>query len=262
MAKGYKEVTLLGQNVDSYRWNISKKGEILDQSIPTTNFAQLLELVAEVSPQLRVRFSTSHPKDMTDDVIHSMSKYNNICKYIHLPVQSGNSNVLKRMNRGYTREWYMERIESIRQIIPDCAVSTDIITGFCDETDLEHKDTLSLMQWAKFDYAYMFFYSERPKTLAQRKFEDNVPLSEKKRRLQEVIEIQRNNSLSSNQKSIGKTFEVLIEGFSKKSDEMLCGRTTKNAMVVFPKEKFKPGQYVNVTIESCTPGTLIGKVNS
>lgn len=260
--KGYKEVTLLGQNVDSYRWNISKKGEILDQSIPTTNFAQLLELVAEVSPQLRVRFSTSHPKDMTDDVIHSMSKYNNICKYIHLPVQSGNSNVLKRMNRGYTREWYMERIESIRQIIPDCAISTDIITGFCDETDLEHKDTLSLMQWAKFDYAYMFFYSERPKTLAQRKFEDNVPLNEKKRRLQEVIEIQRNNSLSSNQKSIGKTFEVLIEGFSKKSDEMLCGRTTKNAMVVFPKEKFKPGQYVNVTIESCTPGTLIGKVNS
>ena len=258
--KGYKEVTLLGQNVDSYRWNISKKGEVIDANTPTTNFAQLLELVAEVSPELRVRFSTSHPKDMTDDVIVSMSKYENICNYIHLPVQSGNSGVLKRMNRGYTREWYIERIKSIRNIIPDCGISTDIITGFCDESDQEHLDTLSLMKWAEFDYAYMFFYSERPKTLAERKFEDNVPLKLKKERLNDVIEIQRENSLINNNKSIGKTYKVLIEGFSKKSKEMLNGRTAKNAMVVFPKENFQPGQYVNVLIEKCTVGTLIGKV--
>ena len=258
--KGYKEVTLLGQNVDSYRWNISKKGEVIDANTPTTNFAQLLELVAKVSPELRVRFSTSHPKDMTDDVIVSMSKHENICNYIHLPVQSGNSGVLKRMNRGYTREWYIERIKSIRNIIPDCGISTDIITGFCDESDQEHLDTLSLMKWAEFDYAYMFFYSERPKTLAERKFEDNVPLKLKKERLNDVIEIQRENSLINNNKSIGKTYKVLIEGFSKKSKEMLNGRTTKNAMVVFPKENFQPGQYVNVLIEKCTVGTLIGKV--
>ena len=181
--KGYKEVTLLGQNVDSYRWNISKKGEIIDSNTPTTNFAQLLELVAKVSPELRVRFSTSHPKDMTDDVVISMSKYENICNYIHLPVQSGNSNVLKRMNRGYSREWYMNRINSIRQIIPDCGISTDIITGFCNETDQEHQDTLSLLKWAEFDNAYMFFYSERPKTLAERKFEDDVPLAMKKTKI-------------------------------------------------------------------------------
>ena len=258
--KGYKEVTLLGQNVDSYRWNISKKGEVIDANTPTTNFAQLLELVAKVSPELRVRFSTSHPKDMTDDVIVSMSNHENICNYIHLPVQSGNSGVLKRMNRGYTREWYIERIKSIRNIIPDCGISTDIITGFCDESDQEHLDTLSLMKWAEFDYAYMFFYSERPKTLAERKFEDNVPLKLKKERLNDVIEIQRENSLINNNKSIGKTYKVLIEGFSKKSKEMLNGRTTKNAMVVFPKENFQPGQYVNVLIEKCTVGTLIGKV--
>ena len=214
--KGYKEVTLLGQNVDSYRWNISKKGEIVDSNTPTTNFAQLLELVAKVSPELRVRFSTSHPKDMTDDVVISMSKYENICNYIHLPVQSGNSNVLKRMNRGYSREWYMNRINSIRQIIPDCGISTDIITGFCNETDQEHQDTLSLLKWAEFDNAYMFFYSERPKTLAERKFEDDVPLAIKKQRLNDVIEAQRINSLLNNNKSIGKTYKVLIEGLFKK----------------------------------------------
>ena len=258
--KGYKEVTLLGQNVDSYRWNISKKGEIIDSNTPTTNFAQLLELVAKVSPELRVRFSTSHPKDMTDDVVISMSKYQNICNYIHLPVQSGNSNVLKRMNRGYSREWYMNRINSIRQIIPDCGISTDIITGFCNETDKEHQDTLSLLKWAEFDNAYMFFYSERPKTLAERKFEDDVPLAIKKQRLNDVIEAQRINSLLNNNKSVGKTYKVLIEGYSKKSKEMFCGRTTRNAMVVFPKENFKPGEYVNVKIEDCTVGTLIGKV--
>lgn len=260
LQKGYKEVTLLGQNVDSYRWNITKKGEIIDTETPTTNFAQLLELVAKVSPELRVRFSTSHPKDMTDDVIISMSKHENICDYIHLPVQSGNSSVLKRMNRGYTREWYMDRINSIRNIIPDCGISTDIITGFCNETDEEHLETLSLMKWAEFDYAYMFFYSERPKTLAERKYEDDVPLLIKKQRLNDVIEFQRVNSLLNNNNSIGKTYKVLIEGFSKKSKEMLGGRTSKNAMVVFPKENFKPGQYVDVHIERCTVGTLIGKV--
>ncbi|MDG2369653.1 MAG: tRNA (N6-isopentenyl adenosine(37)-C2)-methylthiotransferase MiaB [Flavobacteriales bacterium] len=258
--RGYKEVTLLGQNVDSYRWNISKKGEIIDHNTPTTNFAQLLELVAKVSPELRVRFSTSHPKDMTDDVVISMSKHENICNYIHLPVQSGNSNVLKRMNRGYSREWYMNRINSIRKIIPDCGISTDIITGFCNETDQEHQDTLSLLKWAEFDNAYMFFYSERPKTLAERKFEDDVPLTIKKQRLNDVIEAQRVNSLLNNNKSIGQTYKVLIEGYSKKSKEMLSGRTTRNAMVVFPKENFNPGQYVNVKIEDCTVGTLIGKV--
>ena len=259
-SNGYKEVTLLGQNVDSYRWNISKKGEVLDPNIPTTNFAQLLELVALVSPNLRVRFSTSHPKDMTDEAITVMSKHENICDYIHLPVQSGNSAVLKRMNRGYTREWYLERIRSIRNIIPDCAISTDIITGFSEETKEEHLDTISLIKEVKFDYAYMFFYSERPKTLAERKFKDDVPLQVKKERLYEVIEIQRKQAFMINKKSIGKTFQVLIEGTSKKSSKMFCGRNSKNAMVVFPKEKYLIGQYVNVLIEDCTTGTLKGRV--
>ena len=190
VAEGYREVTLLGQNVDSYRWNISKKGEIVDPEIPTTNFAQLLEMVALVSPDLRVRFSTSHPKDMDDEVLHTMAKYENICKYIHLPVQSGNNEILHRMNRGYTREWYLERIKAIRTIMPDCSISTDIITGFCGETEENHADTLSLMSEVKYEFAYMFFYSERPKTLAERKYEDDVPEEVKKRRLQEVIDIQ------------------------------------------------------------------------
>jgi tRNA-2-methylthio-N6-dimethylallyladenosine synthase len=258
-ANGYKEVTLLGQNVDSYRWNISKKGEIIDPNTPTTNFAQLLELVALVSPELRVRFSTSHPKDMTDEVITTMSKYENICDYIHLPVQSGNSAVLKRMNRGYSREWYLNRISSIRNIMPECTISTDIITGFCGETQAEHEDTLSLLKEVKFSYAYMFFYSERPKTLAERKFKDDIPLKVKKERLYDVIKVQHENSLKINRKSIGKTYKVLIEGESKKSPEMLCGRNSQNAMIVFPKQNFNKGEYVDVMITDCTTATLIGK---
>ena len=257
---GYREVTLLGQNVDSYRWNVNKKGEILDQQQPTTNFAQLLEMVAHVAEDLRIRFSTSHPKDMTDDVLRIMQKYKNICNYIHLPIQSGSSRVLKKMNRGYSREWYLDRIEAIRKIIPGCAISTDIITGFCGETNEDHENTLSLMDIVKFDFAYMFFYSERPKTLAQRKYKDDIPLEVKKERLQEVIDLQRTHSLESNRRCIGKTFEVLVEGPSKKSEDNFCGRNSENTMIVFPKENVEKGQYLNVLIEDCTAATLKGKI--
>ncbi len=256
---GYREVTLLGQNVDSYRWNITNKGEIKDPNLPTVNFAQLMEMVAKVSPELRVRFSTSHPKDMTDDVLHSMAKYENLCNYIHLPVQSGNSDVLKRMNRGYSREWYLQRIEAIHKIIPDCAISTDVISGFCGETEAEHKDTLSLMDVVKYDFAYMFKYSERPKTLAERKFKDDIPDEVKSKRLSEIIDKQLKFSLSSNQNRIGLVEKVLIEGESKRSNEHMCGRTSRNSMVVFPKGNGKKGQYVNVKITDCTSATLIGK---
>lgn len=256
---GYREVTLLGQNVDSYRWNITNKGEIKDPKLPTVNFAQLMEMVAKVSPELRVRFSTSHPKDMTDDVLHAMAKYENLCNYIHLPVQSGNSDVLKRMNRGYSREWYLQRIEAIHKIIPDCAISTDVISGFCGETEAEHKDTLSLMDAVKYDFAYMFKYSERPKTLAERKFEDDIPDEVKSKRLSEIIDKQLKFSLASNKKRIGLVEKVLIEGESKRSNEHMCGRTSRNSMVVFPKGNGKKGQYVNVKITDCTSATLIGK---
>ena len=256
---GYREVTLLGQNVDSYRWNITNKGEIKDPNLPTVNFAQLMEMVAKVSPELRVRFSTSHPKDMTDDVLHAMAKYENLCNYIHLPVQSGSSDVLKRMNRGYSREWYLQRVEAIHKIIPDCAISTDIISGFCGETDLEHKDTLSLMDAVKYDFAYMFRYSERPKTLAERKFEDDIPDEVKSKRLSEIIDKQLKFSLASNQKRIGLVEKVLIEGESKRSNEHMCGRTSRNSMVVFPKGNGRKGQYVNVRITDCTSATLIGR---
>jgi tRNA-2-methylthio-N6-dimethylallyladenosine synthase len=259
--KGYREVTLLGQNVDSYRWNMTSKGEIKDQNQPTTNFAQLLEMVAHVSPSLRVRFSTSHPKDMTDEVLHTMAKYPNICKYIHLPVQSGNTEILEKMNRGYSREWYLDRIEAIRRIMPDCAISSDIIAGFCSETEDQHQDTISLMKKAGFDFSYMFFYSERPKTLAERKYQDDVPLEVKKRRLSEVIEVQQELSLNSNKNAVGKIFEVLVEGDSKRSEDFLCGRTTQNTMVVFPKiANAKKGDYVNVEIQDCTQATLMGKI--
>ena len=256
---GYREVTLLGQNVDSYRWNITNKGEIKDPNLPTVNFAQLMEMVAKVSPELRVRFSTSHPKDMTDDVLHAMAKYENLCNYIHLPVQSGNSDVLKRMNRGYSREWYLQRIKAIHKIIPDCAISTDVISGFCGETEAEHNDTLSLMDAVKYDFAYMFKYSERPKTLAERKFEDDIPDEVKSKRLSEIIDKQLKFSLASNQKRIGLVEKVLIEGESKRSNEHMCGRTSRNSMVVFPKGNGKKGQYVNVKITDCTSATLIGK---
>ena len=256
---GYREVTLLGQNVDSYRWNITNKGEIKDPNLPTVNFAQLMEMVAKVSPELRVRFSTSHPKDMTDDVLHAMAKYENLCNYIHLPVQSGNSDVLKRMNRGYSREWYLQRIEAIHKIIPDCAISTDVISGFCGETEAEHNDTLSIMDAVKYDFAYMFKYSERPKTLAERKFEDDIPDEVKSKRLSEIIDKQLKFSLASNQKRIGLIEKVLVEGESKRSNEHMCGRTSRNSMVVFPKGNGKKGQYVNVKITDCTSATLIGK---
>jgi tRNA-2-methylthio-N6-dimethylallyladenosine synthase len=260
--KGYREVTLLGQNVDSYRWNISSKGEIKDASQPTTNFAQLMEMVALVSPDLRVRFSTSHPKDMTDDVLEIMAKYENICPYIHLPVQSGNTDVLYRMNRGYSREWYLERIAAIKRIIPDCAISTDIITGFCGETEEEHAETLSLMDSVQYDFAYMFKYSERPKTLAERRFADDVPNEVKGKRLDQIIEKQLASSLASNKRQIGTIQKVLIEGKSKRSDAHLCGRTGRNSMVIFPKLDCEKGQYVMVRIDECTSATLMGEIVS
>jgi tRNA-2-methylthio-N6-dimethylallyladenosine synthase len=257
---GYKEVTLLGQNVDSYRWNINKKGEIIQTNESTTNFAQLLEMVAIVAPDLRVRFSTSHPKDMTDDVLEIISKYRNICNYIHLPVQSGSSEILKKMNRGYSQEWYMNRINAIKRIIPGCAISTDVITGFCDESDEDFEQTLELMDKVKFDFAYMFFYSERPKTLAERKYEDNIPLKIKKSRLQKVIDLQREHSLIKNKKNVGKIMEILVEGPSKKSPLEFCGRNDENYKVVFPKENSKKGTYVNVLINDFTSATLKGKI--
>ena len=255
---GY-EVTLLGQNVDSYRWNMTSKGEIKGENKPTVNFAQLMEMVAHVSPELRIRFSTSHPKDMTNEVLEVMAKYENICEYIHLPVQSGNTEVLKRMNRSYTREWYLERIEAINRIIPGCAVLT-VCSGFCGETDEEHDDTLTLMEDVKFDYAYMFKYSERPKTLAERRFEDDVPEDVKSIRLKEIIDKQMQHSLEAHKAQIGKTQKVLIEGPSRKSEEQLCGRITRNSMVIFDKGELTKGQYVMVKIKDCTAATLFGDV--
>jgi len=257
--QGYREVTLLGQNVDSYKWNMTSKGELIDPEKPTTNFAQLMEMVALVSPELRIRFSTSHPKDMTDDVLEVMAKYENICKYIHLPVQSGNSEILEKMNRGYSREWYLERIAAIRKFMPDCAISTDVIAGFCGETEAQHQETVSLMNEVRFDFAYMFKYSERPKTLAERKYADDIPEEEKNRRLNEIIQLQQQHSLESNQRAVGKTFRVLVEGVSKRSDAHLFGRNSQNAVIVFPRLQFEKGQYVDVLVESCTAATLIGQ---
>lgn len=261
--KGYREVTLLGQNVDSYLWSgggLKKESLTPEQKEASVTFAKLLEMVALVDPKLRVRFSTSHPKDMTDDVLETMAKHHNICKYIHLPVQSGSSRVLEMMNRGYTREWYEERMAAINRIIPGCGISTDIITGFCSETEEDHELTMSLMRTIKYDYAYMFSYSERPKTLAERKYKDDVPEEIKSRRLTEIIDIQRANSHEKTAAGVGKTFEVLIEGFSKKSNEMLMGRNTHNTVVVFPKGNHKKGDYVNVKIDRFTTSTLIGNV--
>jgi tRNA-2-methylthio-N6-dimethylallyladenosine synthase len=260
--QGYREVTLLGQNVDSYIWTGGGlKKEILteEQKSNAVNFAQLMEKVAQVAPDLRIRFSTSHPKDMTDQVLHVMAKYDNICKYIHLPVQSGSTTVLERMNRGYSREWYLERIAAIRRIIPNCGISTDIITGFCGETEEDHQQTLSLMREVKYDFAYMFAYSERPKTLAERKYKDDVPEEIKKRRLTEIVNLQREHSSFRTQAGVGKTHEVLIEGTSKKSLDMLCGRNSQNTTVVFPKYNLKKGQYVKVSVNTCTTSTLIGE---
>ena len=260
--QGYREVTLLGQNVDSYRWNLSSKGEIKNENEPTVNFAELMAMVANVSPMLRVRFSTSHPKDMTDEVLHTIAAYDNLCKYIHLPVQSGNSEVLARMNRGYDRATYLDRIKAIRNIIPGCAISTDIITGFCGETADEHEDTLSLMREVQFDYAYMFKYSERPKTLAERKFEDDVPNEVKTERIQEIIALQTQHSLYWNQQQIGQVQEILVEGPSKKSEAQFCGRNTRNAMVVFDRGSAQKGDYVKVQITDCNSATLFGTLIS
>jgi tRNA-2-methylthio-N6-dimethylallyladenosine synthase len=258
--KGYREVTLLGQNVDSYRWNLSSKGELKNPTEAAMNFAQLLQAVANVSPLLRVRFSTSHPKDMTDDVLEVIASNHNVCNYIHLPVQSGNTAVLYRMNRGYTREWYLERIEAIHRIIPNCAISTDIITGFCGETDAEHRDTVSLMEKVQFDYAYMFKYSERPKTLAERKFEDDVPEEIKGKRLTEIIELQTAHSLAANERQVGTIQEVLVEGPSKRSELQFCGRNSRNSMVVFDRKQAEKGSYVQVKITGCTSATLFGEL--
>ncbi len=251
--KGYREVTLLGQNVDSYKWD--SEGE------ERVNFAQLLKMVAEVDPELRIRFSTSHPKDITDEVLFTMAEHENICKYIHLPVQSGNDRILKLMNRTYSREWYLERVDSIKRILgEECGISSDMITGFCSETEEEHQDTLSLMEKVEFDFSYMFFYSERPGTLAEKKYEDDIPLETKKKRLQEIIELQNRHSLRSNEKDVGKTFKVLVEGTSKKSESDLFGRNSQNKVIVFPKGDQKPGDYVMVKVHACTSATLLGKV--
>ena len=258
---GYREVTLLGQNVDSYRWNLTSKGEIKDDSKPTTNFAELMEMVANVSPDLRVRFSTSHPKDMSDEVLEVIAKYENVCNYIHLPIQSGNTEVLARMNRGYSREWYLERITAINRILPDCAISTDLITGFCNETDEEHADTISIMKEVKWDFSYMYKYSERPKTLAERKFEDNVPEEVKGARLTEIIDLQQVHSLEANKKHVGRTLKVLVEGPSKRRpDEFMSGRTGHNTKAVFPIGNFEKCDYVMVKINDCTAATLLGEV--
>jgi tRNA-2-methylthio-N6-dimethylallyladenosine synthase len=242
---GYKEVTLLGQNVDSYSWD-------------GMSFADLLAGVAKLAPDMRVRFSTSHPKDMTDDVLKTMAEYGNICNYIHLPVQSGSTDILKRMNRKYTREEYLQRIKTIREIIPGCAVSTDIIAGFCGETQADHEDTLSLMREAGYDFAYMFKYSERPNTKAARQFKDDVPEEVKIKRLTEIINLQSELSLASHKKDVGSTVEVLVEDVSKRSGDDLCGRTPQNKMVVFPKGGCKIGDLVKVRITGCSQATLKG----
>ncbi len=291
---GYREVTLLGQNVDSYLWKapeadhvavddlkdemntltgdalleaLSNKADLPEKIIQkapesgSVNFAQLLTMVAEISPELRIRFSTSHPKDITDEVLYTIAKYDNICNYIHLPVQSGNSRILALMNRTYTREWYMNRIDAIRRIIPGCAISADIIAGFCSETEEEHQDTLSIMDYARYNFAYTFSYSERPGTLAARKYADDVPEDVKARRLAEIFKKQQEDSLACLEDFVGKTVRVLIEGFSKKSDKEYRGRNDENAMVVFPvTDSVKPGEYADVYIEKCTSATLLGRV--
>lgn len=247
-ANGYKEVTLLGQNVDSYNWI---DGEY------SMNFSQLLEQVALISPELRIRFSTSHPKDISDDVIDTMAKHENICKHIHLPVQSGSSNMLKKMRRKYDREWYLERVEKIRSVMPNCGLTTDVIAGFCGETEQDHQDTLSLMEIVGFDSAFMFAYSERPGTLAYRRYPDDIPYEVKTQRLSEIIELQGRKSLESNEKDVGKTYKVLVEGPSKRNPEELCGRASNNKMCVFPAGSYKTGDYALVKVHSCTSATLL-----
>ncbi len=250
--QGYRELTLLGQNVNSYRWGDKEAG---------VTFEQLLEWVASIDPLFRVRFATSHPKDMSDDLLKVMAAHPNLCSSIHLPVQSGSSTVLERMKRRYNREHYMERVSAIRKMLPGASISTDIISGFCGETEEEHQQTLSLMEWAGYDFSYMFKYSERPGTFAEIKLKDDVPEKVKTRRLNEIIELQNRLSLASKKKDIGQTYEVLAEGTSKKSEEQLYGRTSQNKVVVFPRRSVKPGEYVHVKITDCTSATLIGIIS-
>ena len=250
--KGYKEVTLLGQNVDSYNWKPSE-GEGCD-------FPKLLEMVAQISPELRVRFATNHPKDISDDLIKTMARHENICNHIHLPVQSGSDRLLEKMRRRYTAEWYLERIAKIREVLPGCGITTDVIAGFCSETEEDHRQTLELFRKVGFDYAYMFYYSERPGTLAARHYPDDVPLDVKTRRLNEIIALQNELSLKSNQNDVGKVFRVLVEGPSKKNPEEFCGRSGSNKMCVFPCKGHKAGDYVDVKVQSCTSATLIGEI--
>ncbi|MGQ0737451.1 MAG: MiaB/RimO family radical SAM methylthiotransferase [Bacteroidota bacterium] len=288
--KGYKEVTLLGQNVDSYYYQAPpnppaggtlephSSGTLSENKATTVlsktkappaegfgkavTFAKLLEQVAMISPLLRVRFSTSHPKDITDEVLQTMAKYENICNYIHLPVQSGSTRVLQLMNRTYTREWYIAKVDRIRGIIPDCGISSDVIAGFCTEDEKDHCDTLSIMEYSRYDMSYMFFYSERPGTLAERRYDDDVPEEVKKRRLKEIVELQNRLSLESNKRDIGKIFKVLIEGDSKKNEAEWKGRNSQNKVIVFPKEDYrlKKGEYVNVKATDCTQATLLGTI--
>ena len=253
-SKGYREVTLLGQNVDSYYWMDEQKDEAI-------TFAMLLEKVALINPLLRIRFSTSHPKDITDEVLFTIARYENICNCIHLPVQSGSNRILQLMNRTYTREWYIARVNRIKEIIPGCGLSTDMITGFCTETEEDQQQSLELMKYCKYDLAYMYFYSERPGTLAARRFQDDISEPVKKRRLQEMIDLHRIHSLQSMQGDVGKTFKVLIEGPSKKNETEWYGRTEQNKVAVFPKGNFEPGDYMYIKIISCTAGTLLGKIN-
>ncbi len=248
--QGYREVTLLGQNVNSYHWE--NNGSMV-------NFATLLKQVALLNPRLRVRFATSHPKDLSDELLEVMAGHDNICKAIHLPVQSGSNRILERMNRSYTREWYLDRIAAIRKYMPDCAISTDIIAGFCTETEEDHRESISIMEEVAYDYAFMFKYSERPNTIAEKKYKDDVPENTKSQRLQEIIELQQRLSLESNQRDLGKTFEVLVECPSKKSIHHLSGRNSQNKVIVFPKGNNKPGDYVNVKVLDCTSATLIGE---
>ena len=262
--KGYREVTLLGQNVDSYKWSPEEnnKAWLEKKNISkVVNFAGLLKMVAAVDPDLRVRFSTSHPKDITDEVLETIASHENICNYIHLPAQSGSSRILDLMNRTYDREWYMNRVDAIHRIIgPDCGISSDMIAGFCSETEEEHRETLSLMDYVKYDFSYMFYYSERPGTLAAKKYEDDIPLDVKKRRLSEIITRQQQHSLERNKMDLGKVQKVLIEGYSKRSEEQLQGRNSANKVVVFPKGNLKKGDYVHVRITDCTAATLLGEV--
>lgn len=261
--KGYREVTLLGQNVDSYKWSPEQNNKAWLEKLKEAeivNFANLLAMVAEIHPDLRVRFSTSHPKDITDEVLHTIKKYENVCNYIHLPAQSGNTRILEMMNRTYTREWYINRVDAIRDIIgEECGISSDMISGFCSETEEEHQDTLSLMDYVNYDFSYMFFYSERPGTLAKKKYPDDIPLEIKKRRLSEIISKQQKHSLARNERDVGKVHKVLIEGFSKRSNDHLQGRNSANKVVIFPRENFHKGDYINVLVDHCSAATLFGK---